>query len=80
MERYEDFVYEDLHDKWVVSAFNTDIEEVETLDIPYWPMIRFIADHYDFSRTEAISHLLRCGEEETEKLLKEYFLKKHSNE
>jgi hypothetical protein len=85
MERYElveweDFLVMELIDRWEVSAYRIHSNDREIIEVYYWDLVHFTKDYLELTGKKAIDHLIKCGEEETEKLLKGYFLKKYSNE
>lgn len=77
MERFDDITVESLPDHWEVSAIDTMNEDVPKIEVSYWELVGFIRGYYDMSRSEAINHLNRCEEHETENLLKELFKSKY---
>lgn len=76
MERFSDFAFDDWIDKYTVTAWDELYDEVVSLDVSYFDLLHFTKDYYDMTRSEAIDHLSRCEEHETEKLLTEYFRSK----
>jgi len=77
MPKFEDFTIEDTIQAWKVSAWNTEDESVPELEVTYHDLRRFTQEYYSMTRSEAINHLARCGEDQTELLLKELFKSKY---
>lgn len=76
-ERFSDWTIDDGLQAYTISAWDCMEESAPEMEISYWELVGFCRSHYSMTRTEAINHLARCGEEETENLLKELFKSKY---
>lgn len=77
MERFSDWTIDDGLQAYTISAWDSVEENAPEIEITYFELLGFTRSRYSMTRTEAINHLARCGEEEIENLLKELFKSKY---